>query len=139
VESKNGEKRPGGPAGMAAVLPGQFKVSAMPAIGVEAAMRILRETIQKENLRCESLAVSGSPARRGSLRDMSGAPVPFPEGKEYERCYVGFVDPDVDAEWGHPAHWVFLPAEGNGTAALQDTDLPELPKGPVRMFRVPRR
>lgn len=137
MESK--AQRPRGSAGIERVLLDQFNVPSTPAIGVEAAVHLLRETIQKENVRCESLAVSGLPVRRGSLLDMSGARVPFPEGKEYDRCYVGFIDPDLDAEWAHPAHWVFVPAEGNGEPVLQDTDLPELPKGLVHMFWVPRR
>ena len=97
------------------------------------------ETIEKEGLRCESLAVSGLPAHRGSLLDMSGARVPFPEGDAYHRCYVGFVDPEIEAPWGHPAHWVFVPAEGNGEAVLRHTNLPEHGKGLVRLFSVPLR
>lgn len=139
MESNGKAQQPGGAVGIERVLLEQFKVPAKPAIGVAAAVRVLHETIEKEGLRCESLAVSGLPAHRGSLLDMSGARVPFPEGDAYHRCYVGFVDPEIEAQWGHPAHWVFVPAEGNGEAVLQHTNLPEHGKGLVRLFSVPLR
>lgn len=131
--------RPHGSIGVEAVLPEQFKVPARPTIGFEAAALLIRDHIAREGLRCERLELSERPARRGALRDMSGARVPFPAGKQYDRCYVALVNPDVEAQWGHPAHFAFVPAEGNSVVVLQVTQFPEHPKGSVRLFEVPPR
>jgi len=135
VESK--ALRPGGPIGIEAVLREQFHMPAKLDIGIEAAARTVRQKIEQTQLRCERLDVSDRPVRRGALFDLSGARVPFPAGKGYERCYVALIDPDVDAEWGHPAHFAFVPAEGD--VVIQDTQFPEHAKGVVRLFRVPLR
>jgi len=131
--------RPGGPIGVDAVLPRQFKAPAKPAIGIEAAAELVRGEISRRAVHCEHLAVAARPVRRGALIDMSGKRVPFPEGKEYDRCYVALVDPDLDAQWAHPAYWAFVPAEGNGAAVLQETSLAEHYMGAVRFFGVPLR
>jgi hypothetical protein len=131
--------RPGGPIGVDAVLPRQFKAPSKPVIGIEAATQLVRDAIAQGALQCERLAVSSRPVHRGALLDMSGARVPFPAGEQYDRCYVALVDPDMDAQWAHPAHWAFIPAEGNGAVVLQDTSLAEHYKGAVRLFGMPLR
>jgi hypothetical protein len=131
--------RPGGPIGVEAVLREQFGVPPKPDIGFEAAAQAVRDAIARGAISCQRLEVSDRPVRRGALFDMSGARVPFPAGKEYERSYVALVDPDVEAQWAHSAHWAFVPAEGNGDVVLQDTRFAAHMKGAARFFTVPLR
>jgi hypothetical protein len=131
-------RRPGSAPGIEAVLRDQFEVRTKATLGVAAAAERVRAKIAAERLTCERLDLSDDPVRRGALFDMSGARVPFPPGRAYDRCYVALIDPDTRLGWGHDAHWAFVPADGEGDVVVQDTDLPEHALGPVRFHPVPR-
>jgi hypothetical protein len=122
---------------MEAVLREQFEVPATPTMNRAAAAKRVRDKIAAEGLRCERLDLSDDAVPRGALFDMSGAPVPFPEGDEYGRCYVALIDPDTRLQWAHRAHWAFVPASGEGDIVVRETDFPEHAKGRVRLFPVP--
>ena len=132
----NEARRPGGPAGLAAVEL-DFGVTTAP-IGREQAAERVRREIAARALRCERLDLSDEPVNRRALFDMSCARVPFPPGRAYDRCYVALIDPDTHLGWGHSAHWAFVPADGEGPVMIQDTELPEHALGPVRLYPVPR-
>jgi len=84
---------------------------------------------------CQGLALSDQPVARGALFDASGARVLFPEGPAYDRCYVALIDPEpATVRWAHPAHWAFVPADGDGDVILRPTELPEHNTGPVRLL-----
>ncbi|HSN99280.1 MAG TPA: hypothetical protein VLS89_13385 [Candidatus Nanopelagicales bacterium] len=130
-------RRPGLPPGLPGVIEQGFDVPVTPTIGIEQAARLVREKIAAERLRCERLDVSELPVQRGALFDMSGARVPFPEGAAYDTCYVALIDPQVDAQWGHPAYWAFVPVDGGAAVVIQSTEFPENAVGAVRLYPVP--
>lgn len=130
--------QPGTAPGLTKIVADRFKVPDEPAIGrVEAAKRI-RAKIETSGILCERLELSDIPVRRGSLFDMAGTRVPFPEGESYESCYVALVDPCADAQWAHPAFWAFVPATDDTEVVLQPTELPEHALGAVRLRPEPR-
>lgn len=96
------------------------------------AVERIKEALKVRKISYEKLYISDAPARRGALFNAAGVRVPFPEGKAYDLCYIALVDPDHKARWGHPAHWAFVPMDDSGVA-IQDTNLPEHDKGPVRL------
>jgi hypothetical protein len=128
-------KRPGAPSGVGAILRDLYGMPERPTIDREDARSRVRE--KAEALGCERLDLSLDPVRRGALVDMSGARVPFPGGKAYDRCFVALIDPDVDAGWGHAAFWAFVPAVGDGDVVVQTTQFPEHGSSPVRFSRMP--
>ncbi len=128
--------RPGTAPGFEAILADLFRVR--PSIGRVEAARLIRAKIDLDGLRCERLDVSDVPVQRGLLIDMAGTRVPFPEGEPYRSCYVALVDPSVDALWGHPALWAFIPESGDGDVVFQPTQFPEHALGAVRLRPEPR-
>lgn len=133
VKSERDPRRPGGRPGLAAIVADQFEVSADPVINRAEAARRIRAKIAADGVPCERLDISDVPVRRGALFDMEGARVPFPDGDIYESCYVGLIDPTVDAQWAHPAHWAFVPAEPRGEVVLRSTNFPPHALGAVRL------
>ena len=134
----NEPRTPGIAPGLESIIKTQFKVPTDPAIGrTEAASRV-RAKIEADEIACERLDVSDIPVHRGSLFDMAGTRVPFPEGEPYESCYVALVDPHADAQWAHPAFWAFVPAAGDGEVVVTSTDFPEHALGAVRLRPEPR-
>ena len=130
--------RPGTEPGLLKIVEERFNVPAKPAIGrAEAAQRV-RAKVEAEKVACERLDLSDIPVRRGSLFDMSGKCVLFPDGDPYERCYIALVDPQVDAQWAHPAYWAFVPAAGDGDVILRSTEFPEHALGAVRLRPEPK-
>ena len=79
------------------------------------------------------LLVSDGIVRRDTLVDMVGQRVKFPDGPAFDRCLVVLVDPTPTAAWAHPAWWAFVPTSLEGIE-LRSTDLPEHPKGSVRLL-----
>ena len=127
--------RPGGPSGIENILREEFGVPAVPTIGRQAALELVRQLIQNQGMRCEWLALSDQPVARGALFDASGSRVPFPDGAAYERCYVALIDPEpATVRWAHPAHWAFIPVEEGGHLSLRETTLPEHEGGLVRLL-----
>lgn len=131
-------RSPGIGPGLDNIVKAQFKVPTDPAIGRAEAARLVRAKIEAERVACERLDLSDIPVRRGSLFDMAGTRVPFPDGDPYERCYVALVDPQADAQWAHPARWAFVPAAGDGEVVLTFTEFPEHARGAVRLRPEPR-
>lgn len=131
--------QPGTSSGLQAILEQRFKVSTMPSIRREEAAQRVRKKIEEDDLPCECLDISERPVRRRALVDLAGARVRFPEGEAYDRSYVGFIDPDVELQWGHPAYWVFIPARGDAPAVVHPTEFPEHSSISVRFVPVPRR
>lgn len=129
-------RRPGTSPGIEAVLRERFHVPPLPSIGREEAARRALAAVEAQGKRCERIEVSDQPVARGALFDMAGARVRFPEGRAFDRCYVALVDPEPATRWGHPAHWAFVPADGEGDVVLQETLLPESSAGPVRLLSV---
>lgn len=117
----------GGPAGIADVLDALFHVPSTPNIGRDAAVKACLRVLREQNVPVQRLLVTDQPVRRGSLFDASGVRVPFPPGREFERSFVGLADPEPAARWAHPAHWVFVPAEGAAHAVVAPTTLPQHP------------
>lgn len=70
--------------------------------------------------------------RRGTLFDLVGRRVAFPEGAPYDWCHLALVDPDPGAAWSHPAWWAFIPAEP-AAVVLRPTPYPAHPTGRVRL------
>jgi hypothetical protein len=91
------------------------------------AAALVRAKLVADAVACERLEVSEIPVRRGHLWDMGRNRVQFPDGEAYEVCYVALVDPCVDAQWAHPAHWAFVPAAGRGEVVLQPTEFRSTP------------
>jgi hypothetical protein len=133
MESKT--RTPGGPTGTEAVLQEEFGVPARPTMSRADAARLISTKIRSENIRCEAFEVSDQPVTRGALFDARGVRVTFPEGSSFDYCYVALVNPDVSARWGHPAHWAFVPVEGENEIVLQPTNSPEQQAGPVRLLK----
>ncbi len=114
-----------------------FKAPDLP-IGRDAATSRVWEKITSDKLACERLYLSDITVHRGSLFDMEGTRVLFPEGAPYDSCYVALVDPRADAQWAHPAWWAFVPAAGDGEIILMSTEFPEHALGAVRLRPEPR-
>jgi hypothetical protein len=131
-------RSPGIAPGLDSIVREQFKLPTDPAIGRAEASSRVRVKIEAEKVACERLDLSDMPVRRGSLFDMAGTRVPFPDGDAYESCYVALVDPQVDAQWAHPAKWAFVPAAGDGEVVLAFTEYPEHALGAVRLRPEPR-
>ncbi|HZF49663.1 MAG TPA: hypothetical protein VE093_13485 [Polyangiaceae bacterium] len=129
--------RPGlGQSGFAAVLEVGFNVPTVPTIlRAEAAERVRRK-IEAERIPCQRLDLSNEPVSRGSLFDMTGVRVLFPEGDTFDVCYVALIDPNVASQWGHAAFWAFVPSNGQGDTALRSTNFPENAKGSVTFSQV---
>jgi hypothetical protein len=131
-------RHPGMPPGLEAVLERGFGVPVTPTIGRAGAAQRVREKLDAIKQPCERLDISEVPVPRGALFEMSGARVHFPEGTAYDTCYVALVDPDVAAQWGHPAFWAFVPVDGQAEVFLQPTEFPENASGSIRFFPEPR-
>jgi hypothetical protein len=132
-------RRPGMPSGLDAVVEEGFHVPVKPNIGRAEAEARVRSKIEADGMPCERLDLSELPVQRDSLFDMTGARVTFPKGAAYDTCYVALIDPSVEAQWGHPAHWAFVPVDGSGEVAIQPTNFPENAMGAVRLWNVPLR
>jgi hypothetical protein len=132
-------RRPGLTAGIEAILKEGFGVPGTPAIGREEALRRVKARLEAEGLRWQRLDISELPVSRNALVDMAGRRVPFPPGVAYDTCHVVLVDPDMLAQWGHPAWWAFVPSDGSGNVMLESTELPEHALGNVRFFLAARR
>lgn len=77
------------------------------------------------------IIVSQDPVLRNRLWDAVGVRVPFPEGKEFDSCYVALIDPRPTYRWGHGAWFAFIPINDDGGVSLrseksvvQKTDMP---------------
>ena len=127
-------RRPGGPSGIVEMLKTEFHVPETPALGREEAARRIREFVSEGPAATALLTLSDQPVMRGALFDAAGVRVAFPEGRAYERCYVGLLDPSPSARWAHHAWWAFVPAGGEGPVSLRETELPENSSGAVRLF-----
>ncbi|MDI3282355.1 hypothetical protein [Polyangium sp. 15x6] len=130
-------KTPGTAAGIDNILRNAFHVPPTPSLGIQEATLRIREGIAQKNIPCARLEISDAPVRRGTLFNAANVRVPFPEGAAYERCYVALVDPEPMARWGHPAHWAFVPADGEGEVAFTETNLPEHGKSAVLFLPAP--
>lgn len=130
-------RTPGIRAGIDKVLEESFGVPSTPTIGIHEATKRMRKAIAEQAIPYARLDISTSPARRGTLFDASGKRVAFPEGDAYERCYIGLVDPEPRTRWAHPAHWAFVPADGDGEVIFAATRLPEHAKSAVQFLPVP--
>lgn len=124
-------RTPGMTAGIDNILRDAFHVPPKPSLGIQEAARRIRESIAEHDIACARLEISDAPVRRGTLFNAANMRVPFPEGAAYERCYVGLVDPEPMARWAHPAHWAFVPADGEGEVVFTETNLPEHGKSAV--------
>lgn len=129
-------REPGGPASIEPVLREGFGVPAMPSIQRGVAAQRVQSKLSAAGVPCERLELSDQPVRRGALFDAAGSRVPFPPGRVFNHCYVALIDPEIMARWAHPAHWAFVPIEGEGEVILQPTELPEHRTGSVRLFPV---
>lgn len=130
-------RKPGGPAGVSRLLRDVFGVSPTPSIGRRDAADRAIAAARAQGVPFVRVDVSDQPVMRGALFDAAGARVSFPEGAAFDRCYVVLLDPEPAARWAHEAHWAFVPADGEGDAALVPTSLPEATGGPVRLYPMP--
>lgn len=131
-------RTPGIAPGLDSIIKTHFNVPTEPTIGRTKAAACVRAKIDEDEIVCERLDVSDIPVHRGSLFDMTGTRVAFPEGEPYESCYIALIDPDVDAQWAHPAFWAFVPAAGDGPVVVTSTDFPEHALGAVRLRPEPQ-
>jgi hypothetical protein len=133
----NDARKPGVTPGMDNILRDIFHVAPTPSVGIGEATRRIRESIVQRSVPYARLEISDAPLHRGTLFNAAGVRVVFPEGPAYERCYVALVDPDPMARWAHPAHWAFVPADGDGDVVLTPTNLPEHGKSAVLFLPAP--
>lgn len=130
-------RKPGAPAGIDRLLREVFGVSPMPSIGRKDAADRAIAAARAQGVPFVRVDVSDQPVARGALFNAAGARVSFPEDATFDRCYVVLLDPEPAARWAHEAHWVFVPADGEGDAVLVPTSLPEATHGPVRLYPMP--
>lgn len=127
-------QRPGGPPELSRLLEDIFEVPERPSIGRDEAQRRVVSKVREAGMRGERIFLSDQLVRRGALFAASGARVAFPEGDAYERSFVALVDPTPEARWGHPAFFVFVPAEGKAETKMLETLLPEHAQSSVRLL-----
>lgn len=130
-------RKPGAPAGVENLLREVFRVSPTPSIGRKQAADKAFEAARALGIPFVRADVSDQPVARGALFNAAGVRVAFPDGAVFDRCYVVLLDPEPAARWAHEAHWVFVPADGEGDAMIVPTNLPEAAHGPVRLYPVP--
>jgi len=129
---------PGLTSGVDRILEAGFGVSARPTVCRDEAFALVTQKIEREAIRCQRVCISELPVDRGTLFDMTGQRVSFPEGGGHDRCYVALLDSEPVAPWGHPAFWAFVPVDGRGDIVVSPTQFPANAKGSVRFIEVLR-
>jgi hypothetical protein len=127
---------PGAPSGLSRVIGEAFGEPEKPTLTRAEVLAKLEEALMARDIEHQRIEVSDVPVRRNALSDAAGRRVHFPPDRAYDRCFVALVDLDTNARWAHPAYWAFIPADGEGAVELQDTSLPEHPRGSVRLYSV---